>query len=74
MTAPLRLAIGAYLLIFGMLAGMTIERMRYDAQRSEVLDRYEQALHEWQAFRMALEQDRAAPQAAASWSAQHTAN
>jgi hypothetical protein len=30
--------------------------MRFDRQRSEVLGRYEQALREWQTFRIALEQ------------------
>ncbi len=69
MTTSIRLAIGVYLLLVGMLVGMTIERMRYDVQRSEVLVRYEQALHEWQAYRMALEKDEAAPKAAVSWSA-----
>jgi hypothetical protein len=58
-----------YLVAFGMLVGVAIERMRYDVQRSEVLGRYEQALHEWQAYRMALENDEAAPKAAVSWSA-----
>ena len=67
MTTSIRLAIGVYLLLVGMLVGMTIERMRYDVQRSEVLVRYEQALHEWQAYRMALEKDEAA---AASFYAQ----
>ena len=31
--------------------------------------RYEEALHEWQAYRMALEKEEAAPRASASWSA-----
>jgi hypothetical protein len=70
MTAPIRVAVGVYLVVFGMLLGVAIERMRYDVQRSEVLGRYEQALHEWQAYRMALEKDEAAPKAAVSWSAQ----
>ncbi len=73
MTTPIRLAIGVYLVVVGMLGGVAIERMRYDVQRSEVLGRYEQALHEWQAYRMALEQDGAAPRAAVSLSARHTA-
>ena len=69
MTTPIRIAIGVYLLVVGVLAGMTIDRMRYDVQRSEVLARYEEALHEWQAYRMALEKEEAAPKASASWSA-----
>ena len=52
---------------------MAIERMRYDGQRSEVLGRYERALHDWQTFRMALEQDEAVPRAAVSLPARHTA-
>lgn len=70
MTTPIRLAIGVYLLVVGMLVGITIDRMSYDVQRSEVLGRYEQALHEWQAYRMALEKDGAAQKASVSWSAQ----
>lgn len=69
MTTPIRLAIGVYLVVVGMLVGVAIERMHYDGQRSEVLGRYEQALHEWQTYRMALEKDGAAPRAASPWSA-----
>jgi hypothetical protein len=47
--------LGAYLIGFGVLAGMVIERMRFDQQRSDVLGRYEQALREWKASRIALE-------------------
>jgi hypothetical protein len=68
-TTPIRLAIGVYLVVVGMLVGVAIERMRYDGQRSEVLGRYEQALNEWQTYRMALEKDGAAPRAATPWSA-----
>jgi hypothetical protein len=68
-TTPIRLAIGVYLVMVGMLGGVTIERMRYDGQRSEVLGRYEQALHEWQTYRMALEHDETAPRAAVPLSA-----
>jgi hypothetical protein len=38
-----------------MLSGMLIDRMRFDRQRAEVLGHYEQALREWQTYRMALE-------------------
>ncbi len=51
------LGLGAYLLGVGMLAGVAIDRMRYDQHRSEVLGRYEQALREWQTYRMALEKN-----------------
>jgi hypothetical protein len=47
--------IGVYLFGIGMLAGITMDRMRFDHQRSQVLHRYEQALEEWLAYRMALE-------------------
>jgi hypothetical protein len=49
--------LGVYLVGFGMLAGMLTERMRFDRQRSEVLGHYEQALREWQTYRMALEKN-----------------
>lgn len=69
MTTPIRLAIGVYLVVVGMLGGVAIERMRSDGQRSEVLGRYEQALNEWQTYRRALEKDGAAPRTATPWSA-----
>ena len=47
--------LGVYLFGFGMLTGMLMDRMRFDRQRSEVLGHYEQALREWQTYRMALE-------------------
>ena len=46
---------GVYLVGVGMLAGVVIDRMRFDRQRSEALGRYEHALREWQSHRMALE-------------------
>lgn len=39
--------VGAYLLGFGMLAGVVVNRMLFDRKRSEVLGRYEQALQQW---------------------------
>jgi len=45
-----------YLVGFGMLAGVAVERMRFDHERAEVLARYDEALREWHAFRIALEQ------------------
>lgn len=47
--------VGAYLLVLGMLAGVAVERIRFDRQRSEVVGRYEQALRDWQSYRIALE-------------------
>jgi hypothetical protein len=39
------------------LAGVVIDRMQFDRQRSAVLHRYEEALQQWHAYRMALEKD-----------------
>jgi hypothetical protein len=39
-------AVGVYLLGFGLLVGTVIGRMRFDAKRTAVLTRYEQALHQ----------------------------
>lgn len=47
--------VGAYLLGVGMLVGVVVDRIRFDGQRSEVLGRYEQALRDWQTYRIALE-------------------
>ena len=49
--------VGAYLVGFGMLAGVVVDRMLFDKQRSKVLSRYERALKDWHSFRMILEQD-----------------
>ena len=49
------IAVGVYLLGFGMFVGMALDRMRFDGQRTAVLTRYEPALREWQTYRMALE-------------------
>ena len=49
------IGLGLYLVGFGMLAGVAIERMRWDHERAEVLAHYEEALREWHAFRIALE-------------------
>ena len=53
--ALISLGLGAYLIGVGMLAGVVIDRMWYDQQRSEVLGRYEQALRDWHTYRMELE-------------------
>jgi len=50
------IGLGMYLVGFGMLAGVAVERMRFDHERAEVLARYDEALREWHAFRIALEQ------------------
>jgi hypothetical protein len=64
------IAVGVYLLGFGMLVGMALDRMRFDVQRTAALTRYEQALREWKTYRMAFEKDaaliRQEPQTSAS--------
>ena len=44
--------VGAYLVGFGMLAGVVVDRMLFDKQRSKVLGRYERALKDWHSFRI----------------------
>jgi hypothetical protein len=51
----LSVMVGAYLVSFGMLAGVVVDRMLFDRQRSAVLRRYEHALREWRANQMTLE-------------------
>lgn len=55
------IGLGAYLVAFGVLSGMVIERMCFDAKRAEVIGRYEQALHDWQMYRIALEKGAETP-------------
>lgn len=54
-TVVIAIGLGLYLLGFGMLAGVAIERMRFDHKRAIVLARYDEALREWHAFRVTLE-------------------
>ena len=49
------IGLGLYLVGFGMLAGIAVERMRFDHRRADVLAHYDDALREWHAFRMELE-------------------
>ena len=55
------IGLGLYLLGFGMLAGATVERMRFDHERSRMLARYERAIRQWHAFRIELEKPVARP-------------
>ncbi len=48
-------SLGAYLVGFGVLTGMAVDRMLFDRQRSEVLVRYDRAVTDLNAHRMALE-------------------
>ena len=47
--------LGVYLVGLGMLAGVALDRMRFDRQRSEVLARYDQAVRDRQGYQIALE-------------------
>lgn len=47
--------VGAYLLGFGMLAGLVVDRMLFDRQRAEVLGRYEDALRQWHTYQIRIE-------------------
>jgi len=51
----LDIGLGLYLLAFGMLAGVAVERMHFDYKRANVLTRDDEAIREWHAFRMELE-------------------
>ena len=59
-------AVGAYLLCLGVLAGMAVDRMLYDRHRGEVLSRYDHAVAEWQQLRMSWERDEAGKTARAT--------
>ena len=65
------IAVGVYLLGFGILVGMMLDRMRFDGQRTAVLTRYEQALGEWKTYRMAFEKDAASIRQEPRTSASH---
>jgi hypothetical protein len=47
--------VGAYLLGFGMLAGLVVDHMLFDRQRAMVLGRYEEALRQWHAYQIRIE-------------------
>jgi hypothetical protein len=47
--------LGLYVLGMGVVAGVVIDRTRFDSQRAEVLGRYEKAVRDVQAHRMAFE-------------------
>jgi len=49
--------VGVYLLGFGILSGIVIEKMRFDRQRADILQRFDDALRHVQTYRMALEKD-----------------
>ena len=47
--------VGAYLVCFGVLTGIVVDRMLFDKHRSQVLGDYERALRDWHAYQMMLE-------------------
>jgi hypothetical protein len=49
------IGLALYLVGFGMLAGVAVERMRFDHRRADMLARYDEALREWHTFRIELE-------------------
>jgi len=51
----LGIGLGLYLVGFGVLAGIAVERMRFDHERADVLAHYDAALREWHAFRIEME-------------------
>ena len=53
--AAFAFSLGMCLVGFGMLAGVAIERMRFDHKRAGILARYDEAVPEWRAFRTELE-------------------
>jgi hypothetical protein len=55
------MGLGLYLMGFGMLAGVAVERMRFDHKRADTLARYDEAVREWHAFRIELERTVAHP-------------
>lgn len=48
-------ALVVYLVGLGMVAGVALDRMRFDRQRAAVIGRYEQALRELRMSQMSLE-------------------
>jgi hypothetical protein len=47
--------VGAYLVCFGLLTGVVVDRMLFDKHRSQVLDANERALRDWHSYQMMLE-------------------
>jgi hypothetical protein len=47
--------VGAYLVCFGVLTGVVVDRMLFDKHRSQVLGEYERALRDWHSYQMMLE-------------------
>ena len=52
---PWQVMVGAYLVGFGMLAGLMVDHMLFDRQRSAVLRQYDHALKQWHSQHMLIE-------------------
>ncbi len=61
--------LGLYLIGMGFLGGLVAERVRFDHQRTAVLNRYDEAVRKWQAYLMQLELQAPARQEASDASA-----
>ena len=53
---PWQVMVGAYLVAFGVLTGLMIDHLVFERHRAAVLQRYEQALEQWHAQQMLIEQ------------------
>ena len=65
---PLKAAVvlAVYLLAVGVLGGILVERVRFDRARAAVLERYDTAVRDWKAERMAIERGQAHDRAVVS--------
>lgn len=48
--------VGLYLLGLTFLGGILVERVRFVQRRTAILNQYDEALRQWQAYRITLEQ------------------
>ena len=49
--------LGLYLAGLGFLGGIVAERIRFDTQRNVVLERFDEAVHQWHEYLMARERE-----------------
>ena len=64
--STVRGALAVYLLALGLLGGILVERVRFDRSRTAVLERYDAAVRDLKAQRMAIELAQARDRAAAT--------
>ena len=60
------MGLAVYLVALGLLGGILVERVRFDRSRAAVLERYDAAVRDWKAERMAIELGQARARAAAT--------